>query len=178
MDGVLRDTLFLSFLGLMVSLLGFRRTLPPPSARPVTERSPVLRADCGIELTVSVSTVMFRLAPSGCRDLAEESGVKAFFEGTVLGRGALVGVWLALRPRVSLLLPSLSLSPIRVCFSADSSPALSWVGVRSSSEERLCALDEEKLDQYVLARLLVVGNYTAATLSNVVSVAGTWHFIT
>ena len=68
---------FLSFFGLMVSVLSFDRTVPLPSLRVPPDLSPVPIADCGIEGTVSVSTVMPCL-PSPCRDFTDESGVKLF----------------------------------------------------------------------------------------------------
>ena len=56
--GALRAVFFFSFFGRMVSELGLVRILPlfPPAGPPT--------ATCGIELTVSVSTVMFRVDPS------------------------------------------------------------------------------------------------------------------
>jgi hypothetical protein len=57
-DGALRAVFFFSFFGRMVSELGLARILPllPPAGPPT--------ATCGIELTVSVSTVIFLLDPS------------------------------------------------------------------------------------------------------------------
>lgn len=66
----------------MVSLLGFSRTLPLFSPRPPLDRSPALSDDCGIDCTVSVSTVMFRV-PSGCRDLVVVKAGKLFFDGAI-----------------------------------------------------------------------------------------------
>src|SRR5271154_5917798 len=52
---------FLSFLGRIVSALGFNRTLPLEFIRLDAPRSPLMpMLDCGTELTVSVSTVMLR----------------------------------------------------------------------------------------------------------------------
>jgi hypothetical protein len=52
--------LFFSRFGLIVSLLGLRRTLPPASVLPGPHSpAPPPTATCGMELTVSVSTVMF-----------------------------------------------------------------------------------------------------------------------
>jgi hypothetical protein len=57
-DGALRAVFFFSFFGRIVSELGLVRILPlfPPAGPPT--------ATCGIELTVSVSTVMFLVEPS------------------------------------------------------------------------------------------------------------------
>jgi len=57
-DGALRAVFFFSFFGLMVSELGLVRILPlgPPAGPPT--------ATWGIELTVSVSTVIFLVDPS------------------------------------------------------------------------------------------------------------------
>lgn len=74
---------FRSFLGLIVSLLGFNRTLPLFSPRPPVDRSPALREDCGIDWTVSVSTVMFRV-PSDCRDFVVVKAGKLFLGGAAL----------------------------------------------------------------------------------------------
>ena len=52
---------FFSFLGLMVSVLGFGLSVPPEASDLV----PVARATCGILATVSVSTVMFCEEVSG-----------------------------------------------------------------------------------------------------------------
>ena len=58
-DGALRAVFFFSFFGRIVSELGLVRMLPllPAPAGPPT-------ATCGIELTVSVSTVIFLADPS------------------------------------------------------------------------------------------------------------------
>lgn len=57
-DGAFRLLGFLSFLGRIVSLLGFSRKLP--STRPDAERSWLPMVDCATEGTVSVSTVILR----------------------------------------------------------------------------------------------------------------------
>lgn len=121
MEAAFRLGLFLSFRGRMVSLLGFKRMLPP-SSRPtdVLSPAPELSADCGIEATVSVSTVIFRVPPSDCLDFADGRGVYLLLTGTVFGLGALTSL-AAFLLHSSLLFPSLSLSPIFVCFSALSS---------------------------------------------------------
>lgn len=67
-----------SFFGLIVSLLGFKRTLPLFSPLPPLDRSPALSDDWGMDCTVSVSTVMFRV-PSGCRDLVAVKAGNPFF---------------------------------------------------------------------------------------------------
>lgn len=103
-----RSTFFRSFLGRIVSVLGFSRTLPASFRRP-KERSPAVKPDCGIDCTVSVSTVIFCF-PSAGRLLVEDSGYAGFTFG-LLGfcvrcAGA---VFDGRRPRVpSLLLPVLS----------------------------------------------------------------------
>lgn len=66
MDGAFRFGGFLSFLGRIVSLLGFNRRLP--STRPEAERSWLLIVACAIDGTVSVSTVMLRRGGSRARD--------------------------------------------------------------------------------------------------------------
>lgn len=122
-EGALREVLFLLVLGLMVSLLGLSRTLPPPSPRLVPERS-ALRADCGIELTVSVSTVMLRV-PSVVLDFADDSGDRAALVRAFLCRGAVAEFSLLGLALPSLLFPSLSpLSPLRDGFPDVSSPEL------------------------------------------------------
>lgn len=65
-EGALRFGALRSFLGRIVSLLGFRRRLPSP--RPEAERSWFPIVVCATEGTVSVSTVMFRKGAS-VRDL-------------------------------------------------------------------------------------------------------------
>jgi hypothetical protein len=85
-EGALRVARFLSFLGRIVSVLGFMRREPPRSGLPRVERSIVAICDCGIELTVSVSTVMFRV-PSEARDLLEpRPGYTALMAARFLGR--------------------------------------------------------------------------------------------
>ena len=71
----------------MVSLLGLRRRLPPVSVLFARFRStaPPPRATCGIELTVSVSTVMFLTDPSPDALLFGGSCVKDFLVCTVGG---------------------------------------------------------------------------------------------
>ena len=105
-------------------MLGFSRTLPLCSPRPPFRRSPALSDDCGIDCTVSVSTVMFRV-PSGCRDFVVVRAGKLFFGVEVFGFGCwLPGVMVDVRglfvPSLLLPPPSLSLSPVLVCFSLSS----------------------------------------------------------
>lgn len=79
------------------------------SARPRVKRSAVAIWDWGMELTVSVSTVMLR-DPSGWRDFVEVSeGYASFALARFLGR--MVDEGLGLLPRPSLMFASLSLSP-------------------------------------------------------------------
>jgi hypothetical protein len=59
-DGVLRAVFSFFFLGLIVSELGLALRLPLFPAPPV----PPPTATCGMELTVSVSTVIFFVDPS------------------------------------------------------------------------------------------------------------------
>jgi hypothetical protein len=81
-EGALRVVRFLSFLGRIVSVLGFIRREPPRSGLPKVERSIVAIWDWGIELTVSVSTVMFRVP-----DLLEpRPGYTALMAARLLGR--------------------------------------------------------------------------------------------
>ena len=88
-EGAFRATFFFSFFGRIVSLLGFRRRLPVLSALFDKFRStaPPPRATWGIELTVSVSTVMFLTAPSVV--LAFCSCVEDFLDCTVGGLAVL-----------------------------------------------------------------------------------------
>lgn len=72
---------FRSFLGRIVSLLGFSRNVPLFSPRGPPDRSPALIADCGIDWTVSVSTVMLRVLLSGCLDFDEANAGKLLFDG-------------------------------------------------------------------------------------------------
>lgn len=60
-----RVCFFFSFFGRIVSVLGFIRTVEG-STLPEAPRSPTPtpRATCGTELTVSVSTIIFRTEPS------------------------------------------------------------------------------------------------------------------
>jgi hypothetical protein len=81
MDAAFRLGAFLSFLGRIVSLLGFRRT--PPSTRPEADLSWFTIDGCATEGTVSVSTVMLRRGGSRDRvDMEEREG----FAETVCGR--------------------------------------------------------------------------------------------
>lgn len=73
MDGAFRFAGFLSFLGRIVSLLGFRRM--PPSGRPEAERSWFTMEAWATEGTVSVSTVMLRSGGSRARvDMDDSDG--------------------------------------------------------------------------------------------------------
>jgi hypothetical protein len=64
-EGALRAAFFRSFFGRMVSLLAFTRRVPAPASRPAPARSDGgPSAACGMEDTVSVSTVMFSRAGS------------------------------------------------------------------------------------------------------------------
>lgn len=75
-DGGLRAVFFLSFFGRIVSVLGFARRLPPlpgPTAPPT--------AIWGIELTVSVSTVMVEPSAAGLPLLMVPPRLSAFFGG-------------------------------------------------------------------------------------------------
>lgn len=120
-------------------MLGFSRTLPLFSPRPPFRRSPAFSDDCGIDATVSVSTVMFRV-PSGCRDFVVVKAGKLFFGVEVFGFGCWVpGVIDDMRglfvPSLLYPPPSLSLSPVLVCFSL-SSYSLFGVLLLSSYIER------------------------------------------
>ena len=120
---VFAEGFFRSFFGLIVSLLGFSRTLPLFSPRPPFNRSPALIDDCGIDCTVSVSTVMFRV-PSGCLDFVDVNAGNEFFG---VGVEIFGFCWLLLAwakegrglsiPSLLFPPPSLSLSPVLVCFS-------------------------------------------------------------
>ena len=110
MDGALRFGIFLSFLGRIVSLLGFNRRLP--SIRPEAERSWLLMVACAIEGTVSVSTVMLRRGGSRARD---DSDVKEGLVETLLltrwvedDRCSCILPFLPLRVPLSLPLPVLA----------------------------------------------------------------------
>lgn len=107
-----RSAFFRSFLGRMVSVLGLSLTLPPSLRGPV-DRSPAVRPDCGIDCTVSVSTVIFCF-PSAGRTLVDVSGKAGFVFGRLCRCDRCVGALLeGRRPRVvpapSLLFPALSL---------------------------------------------------------------------
>jgi hypothetical protein len=85
-DGGLRVVFFLSFLGRIVSELGFVRMLPFTPALPLPPT-----AICGIDVTVSVSTVIFRVDPSP-ESFPRPAAVAAttlygFIGGTGFGRG-------------------------------------------------------------------------------------------
>ena len=85
-DGALRAVFFLSFLGRMVSELGLVRILPLLPAPPTPT------ATWGIELTVSVSTVMFLVEPSPAGfPLPTPAPVLCDFVVAPLGRGAATG---------------------------------------------------------------------------------------
>lgn len=118
-EGAFRTTLFFSFFGRIVSLLGLRRKLPPVSVLRRVFRSPAPppKASCGIELTVSVSTVMFLTDPSAGAVLPFVNGncVNDLFDCTVGGLaelGAVAGFRVSFLPSALLdpacLLPALS----------------------------------------------------------------------
>jgi hypothetical protein len=90
MEGALREAFFLPFPGRMVSLLALTRRVPP-SVRPDATRSdPAPRVVCGIELTVSVSTVIFFVEGSAMLDLGFKLLNEAL-ETIVLALGVLSG---------------------------------------------------------------------------------------
>ena len=88
-DGTLRATLFLSFLGRIVSVLAFKRRLLLVSVLTRLPRSldPATNVACGMELTVSVSTVMFLTDPSVplLGALVKGNWVNDLFEDTAAG---------------------------------------------------------------------------------------------
>ena len=89
MEGALRDAFFLLFVGLIVSLLAFVRSVPPCSAREDARSEGAPIVFCATELTVSVSTVMFRVAGSApvfCRRLLYDARADG-----ALGRGVVSG---------------------------------------------------------------------------------------
>jgi hypothetical protein len=108
-DGAFRFASFLSFLGRMVSLLGFSRRLP--STRPEAERSWLPMVDCGTEGTVSVSTVMLR--KGGCVAERVESDDRDGFAVIWFGRCVDAERWSCILPFFADLGP-LSL-PLPVC---------------------------------------------------------------
>jgi hypothetical protein len=108
-DGAFRFAGFLSFLGRIVSLLGFNRKLP--STRPEAERSWLPMVDWATEGTVSVSTVMLR--KGGCVAERVERDDKDGFAVTCLGLCVEAERCSCILPLVAVLLP-LSL-PLPVC---------------------------------------------------------------
>lgn len=109
-----------SFLGRMVSVLGFNRTDPLGSPLPAPGRStfPPVSDACGIELTVSVSTVMFSLAVLALgvlRDVYDPEGANLVREVCVL-----IGAVGRLLRFPSLLLPLLLSLPLSVTLLARS----------------------------------------------------------
>lgn len=90
MEGALRDAFFLPLPGRIVSVLALTRRVPPWSVRPEAARSDGgPSVDWGMELTVSVSTVIFFVVGStpdfGFKLLNEPRGA------TVLALGVLSG---------------------------------------------------------------------------------------
>jgi hypothetical protein len=86
-DGVLRVVFFFSFFGRIVSVLALVRMLPALLAPPGPPS-----ATCGIELTVSVSTVIFLVDPSpDALPLPRPFVVKDLVVGAPLGREAAAG---------------------------------------------------------------------------------------
>jgi hypothetical protein len=83
-EGAFRFGGFLSFLGRIVSLLGFSRRLP--STRPDADLSWVPMVACATEGTVSVSTVMLRRGGSIRVLLVLDSEDSEGFDDTVFGR--------------------------------------------------------------------------------------------
>jgi len=75
-EGGFRTTFFFSFFGRIVSLLGLIRKVPPPSALVLPDRSAGLLfvLVCGIDATVSVSTVITLVEASFARVL---EGIRA-----------------------------------------------------------------------------------------------------
>lgn len=143
-DGAFRFAGFLSFLGRIVSLLGFNRKLP--SARLEAERSGLPMVDCATDGTVSVSTVMLR--KGGCVAERVESDDKDGFAVTWLGRCVEAERCSCILPFFADLGP-LSL-PLPVClllsFELRSSVTLEELTSFRSSSEVLCVvLGEMKL---------------------------------
>ena len=141
-DGAFRTTFFLSFFGRIVSLLGFKRILPLVSVRPRTLRSPAPppRATCGIELTVSVSTVMFLTDPSlAVLPLVKGSCEDDFFDCIIGGLALLatvVGFRLSLPSSFTLvsplLLPALSFPlPVLEFVSFPKASSIGFSSIRS-----------------------------------------------
>lgn len=88
MDGALREAFFLPLLGRIVSLLALARRVPPCSIRPDAIRSAGgPRVPCGMELMVSVSTVIFLAEASalGLRLLTDALGITALARGVASG---------------------------------------------------------------------------------------------
>jgi hypothetical protein len=89
-DGAFLDAFFLLLVGLIVSLLAFVRNVPPCSARDDTRSEGAPIVFCATELTISVSTVMLRVAGSAapvfCRRLLKDARVDG-----ALGRGVISG---------------------------------------------------------------------------------------
>ena len=86
-DGALRVVFFFSFFGRIVSVLALVRILPALLAPPGPPS-----ATCGIELTVSVSTVMFLVDPSpDALPLPRPFVVNDLVVGAALGREAAAG---------------------------------------------------------------------------------------
>jgi hypothetical protein len=89
-DGAFRDAFFLLLDGLIVSLLAFVRNVPPCSARDDTRSDGAPIVFCATELTISVSTVMLRVAGSGAPVFCRRLLYDARDEGA-LGRGVVSG---------------------------------------------------------------------------------------
>ena len=143
-DGAFRTAFFFSFsfFGLTVSWLGFKRRLPPVSVRLSAFRSPAPppKATCGIELTVSVSTLMFLTDPSVAVLLfVKGSWEYDRFGWTPIGFAELAAVvdfrlsFPSSTPLVSpLLWPVLSLPlPISDCVSLANASSLGFSSIRS-----------------------------------------------
>jgi hypothetical protein len=82
MDGALREAFFLLLLGLIVSLLAFARRVPLCSALDDVRSEGGPMAFCATEFTVSVSTVIVRVAGSApvfCRRLLKDVLVEGAF---------------------------------------------------------------------------------------------------
>lgn len=139
MDGAFRFGGFLSFLGRIVSLLGFSRRLPSP--RPEAERSWLAMVDCATDWTVSVSTVMLRKGGSARDRLDKEESDG--LEETEFCRWVEEARWSCILPFLSALVaPSLPLSEFLVLLRAvlRSSVTLDELTSFRSSSEPLCEM--------------------------------------
>jgi hypothetical protein len=144
-DGAFRFAGFLSFLGRIVSLLGFSRKLP--SVRPEAERSWLPMVDWATDGIVSVSTVMLRRG--GWVAERVESEDSDGFDVTWFGRcvevdcdSCILPFFAALDP---LSLPLPVCMPLLSCLELRSSVTLEELtSLRSSSEVLLVVLLEER----------------------------------